>query len=108
MYDTFSIRGFSNNQSYYDGLVFPFLTGWKPATSDRPHCDSKQVAFKGPTSVLLYGSMPPGGMVNMIAKAPQEDGSTKAGVSTGSRNLMEASIDTSGQLLGDSDFHIVW
>lgn len=39
----------------------------------------------------------------MIAKTPQEDGATKVGVSTGSRNLMEASIDTTGQL-GDSDF----
>ncbi|CAK1704670.1 TonB-dependent siderophore receptor [Vibrio crassostreae] len=102
MYDTFSIRGFSNNQSYYDGLVLPFLTGWNLQPQIDPIAIQQVEVFKGPTSVL-YGSMPPGGMVNMIAKAPQEDGSTKVGVSTGSRNLMEASIDTSGQL-GDSDF----
>ncbi|CAK1731540.1 TonB-dependent siderophore receptor [Vibrio crassostreae] len=102
MYDTFSIRGFSNNQSYYDGLVLPFLTGWNLQPQIDPIAIQQVEVFKGPTSVL-YGSMPPGGMVNMIAKTPQEDGSTKVGVSTGSRNLMEASIDTSGQL-GDSDF----
>ncbi|PTP30697.1 TonB-dependent siderophore receptor [Vibrio splendidus] len=102
MYDTFSIRGFSNNQSYYDGLILPFLTGWNLQLQIDPIAIQQVEVFKGPTSVL-YGSMPPGGMVNMIAKAPQEDGSTKVGVSTGSRNLMEASIDTSGQL-GDSDF----
>ncbi|MBT9242265.1 TonB-dependent siderophore receptor [Vibrio splendidus] len=102
MYDTFSIRGFSNNQSYYDGLILPFLTGWNLQPQIDPIAIQQVEVFKGPTSVL-YGSMPPGGMVNMIAKAPQEDGSTKVGVSTGSRNLMEASIDTSGQL-GGSDF----
>ena len=102
MYDTFSIRGFSNNQSYYDGLVLPFLTGWNLQPQIDPIAIQQVEVFKGPTSVL-YGSMPPGGMVNMIAKAPQEDGATKVGVSTGSRNLMEASIDTTGQL-GDSGF----
>ncbi|WP_213865161.1 TonB-dependent siderophore receptor [Vibrio crassostreae] len=102
MYDTFSIRGFSNNQSYYDGLVLPFLTGWNLQPQIDPIAIQQVEVFKGPTSVL-YGAMPPGGMVNMIAKTPQEDGATKVGVSTGSRNLMEASIDTSGQL-GDSDF----
>ncbi|PML48222.1 ligand-gated channel protein [Vibrio lentus] len=102
MYDTFSIRGFSNNQSYYDGLVLPFLTGWNLQPQIDPIAIQQVEVFKGPTSVL-YGAMPPGGMVNMIAKTSQEDGSTKVGVSTGSRNLMEASIDTTGQL-GDSDF----
>ncbi|MEZ9548358.1 MULTISPECIES: TonB-dependent siderophore receptor [Vibrio] len=102
MYDTFSIRGFSNNQSYYDGLVLPFLTGWNLQPQIDPIAIQQVEVFKGPTSVL-YGAMPPGGMVNMIAKTPQEDGATKVGVSTGSRNLMEASIDTTGQL-GDSDF----
>ncbi|MEZ9058533.1 TonB-dependent siderophore receptor [Vibrio pelagius] len=101
MYDTFSIRGFTNNQSYYDGLVLPFLTGWNLQPQIDPIAIQQVEVFKGPTSVL-YGAMPPGGMVNMITKTPQSDASTKVGVSTGSRNLMEASIDTTGQI-GDSD-----
>ena len=101
MYDTFSIRGFTNNQSYYDGLVLPFLTGWNLQPQIDPIAIQQVEVFKGPTSVL-YGAMPPGGMVNMITKTPQSDASTKVGVSTGSRSLMEASIDTTGQI-GDGD-----
>ncbi|CAK2423237.1 TonB-dependent receptor-like protein [Vibrio crassostreae] len=62
MYDTFSIRGFSNNQSYYDGLVLPFLTGWNLQPQIDPIAIQQVEVFKGPTSVL-YGAMPPGGMV---------------------------------------------
>ncbi len=36
-------------------------------------------------------------------ESPQNEQSTKVGVATGSRNLQEASIDTTGQF-GDSDF----
>ncbi len=102
MYDTFSIRGFSNNQSYYDGLILPFLTGWNLQPQIDPIALQQVEIFKGPTSVL-YGAMPPGGMVNMIAKSPQAEGSTRVGLSAGTNNLTEVSIDTSGQI-GSSDF----
>ncbi|MGL6314978.1 TonB-dependent siderophore receptor [Vibrio sp. WXL103] len=102
MYDTFTIRGFGVDQSYYDGLVLQSLKGWNLQPQIDPIAMQQVEVFKGPTSVL-YGSMPPGGMVNMIAKSPQLDPSTTVGVATGSRNLMEASIDTTGQI-GDSDF----
>lgn len=102
MYDTFSIRGFTNKQSYYDGLILPFLTGWNLQPQIDPIAIQQVEVFKGPTSVL-YGAMPPGGMVNMIAKTPQEYRSTKVGLSAGSRNLTQASIDTAGHL-ADSEF----
>lgn len=103
MYDNFSIRGFdTNNLNYYDGLVLPFLPGWNLQPQIDPIAIQQIEVFKGPTSVL-YGSMPPGGMVNIIAKAPQLSDSTSVGFATGSRNLMEASIDTTGQI-SDSDF----
>lgn len=103
MYDTFNIRGFDVNQSYYDGLVLQYLTGWNLQPQIDPIAIQQIEVFKGPTSVL-YGAMPPGGMVNMIAKSPQKESSTNVGVATGSRNLMEASIDSTGQI-GDSDFN---
>ena len=28
MYDTYKVRGFDVNKSYYDGLVLPYLSGW--------------------------------------------------------------------------------
>ncbi|OEE37484.1 ligand-gated channel protein [Vibrio genomosp. F10 str. ZF-129] len=103
MFDSYSIRGFkTNNVNYYDGLSLQQLNGWNLQPQIDPIAMQQVEIFKGPTSVL-YGAMPPGGMVNMIAKAPQTEQSTKVGVATGSRNLQEASIDTAGQF-GDSDF----
>ncbi|ACH64141.1 ferrichrome-iron receptor [Aliivibrio fischeri MJ11] len=102
MYDTFNIRGFDVNQSYYDGLVLQYLNGWNLQPQIDPIAIQQIEVFKGPTSVL-YGSMPPGGMVNMVAKTPQKEKSTDVKVATGTGNLVEASIDTTGQF-GDSDF----
>jgi iron complex outermembrane receptor protein len=70
MYDTCSIRGFSSEQSYYDGLLLQSLNGWNLQPQINPIAMQQVEVFKGPTSIL-YGSMPPSGMVNMIAKSPQ-------------------------------------
>jgi iron complex outermembrane receptor protein len=102
MFDTFNIRGFDVEQSHYDGLLLQFLNGWNLQPQIDPIAMQQVEVFKGPTSVL-YGSMPPGGMVNIIAKSPQNEPSTKVSVAGGSRDLMEASIDTTGQL-DNSDF----
>ncbi|CAH0541724.1 TonB-dependent siderophore receptor [Vibrio marisflavi] len=99
--DNYRVRGFEVSKSYYDGLVLPYLTGWNLQTQIDPIAIQQIEVFKGPTSVL-YGAMNPGGMVNMIAKSPQMDQATTVDVGTGSRNLMKASIDTTGQI-GDSN-----
>ena len=101
MYDTFTIRGFSVSQSYYDGLILQQLNGWNLQPQIDPIALQQVEVFKGPTSVL-YGSMPPGGMVNMIAKAPQKESSTDFGFKLGTSNLQEVSIDSVGQI-GDSN-----
>jgi len=99
--DNYRVRGFEVNKSYYDGLVLPYLTGWNLQTQVDPIAIQQVEVFKGPTSVL-YGAMNPGGMVNMIAKSPQMESATTVDVGTGSRNLMKASIDSTGQI-GDSN-----
>ena len=101
MYDTYNIRGFNVNQSYYDGLVLQSLKGWNLQPQIDPIAMQQVEVFKGPTAAL-YGATPPGGMVNMIAKSPQLESNTDVSVATGSRNLMEASIDSTGQI-GDSN-----
>ena len=101
MYDTYNIRGFNVNQSYYDGLVLQSLKGWNLQPQIDPIAMQQVEVFKGPTAAL-YGATPPGGMVNMIAKSPQLESNTDVRVATGSRNLMEASIDSTGQI-GDSN-----
>lgn len=103
LYDTFNIRGFDVEKSYYDGLALQHLTGWNLQPQIDPVAIEQIEVFKGPTSVL-YGAMSPGGMVNIIAKAPQQEQNTEVSVSTGSHNLKEASIDTTGQI-GESDFN---
>lgn len=98
--DLFSIRGFINYQNYYDGLQLLY-NDWNL----QPQIDLKAVeqveVFRGPTSTL-YGSMPPGGMVNLIGKQPSSEHFNKIEVASGSRNLAEASIESRGQL-GDAN-----
>lgn len=102
MFDIFTIRGFTgNNITFYDGLPLQYLTGWNLLPQIDPIAAEQIEVFKGPTSVL-YGTMPPGGMVNIIAKSPQEDASTGIGFATGSHNLLEGTVDSTGQI-GDSD-----
>ncbi|WP_017026049.1 TonB-dependent siderophore receptor [Vibrio rumoiensis] len=103
MYDNYNIRGFENNQMYYDGLVLQYLTGWNLQPQIDPIALERIEVFKGPSSVL-YGAMPPGGMVNLIAKSPQKERNTDFSLATGSRNLVKATIDTTGQF-GDSDVY---
>jgi iron complex outermembrane receptor protein len=97
MYDTCSIRGFSSEQSYYDGLLLQSLNGWNLQPQINPIAMQQVEVFKGPTSIL-YGSMPPSGMVNMIAKSPQQESNTEFNIATGSRNLIQESFDSTGQI----------
>ena len=94
--DLFNIRGFINYQNFYDGLPLMY-NGWNL----QPQIDSialEQVeVFKGPTSVL-YGNIPPGGMVNLIAKSPQQEQSTDVTVTAGNFDRKELSIDSTGQI----------
>lgn len=98
--DLFNIRGFINYTNFYDGLPLLF-NGWNL----QPQIDAAAVeqveVFKGPTSVL-YGNIPPGGMVNIIAKTPQSEPANTVSVSTGTNSLREVNFDTTGQI-GDSN-----
>ncbi|WP_407832131.1 TonB-dependent siderophore receptor [Vibrio rotiferianus] len=98
--DLFNIRGFINYTNFYDGLPLLF-NGWNL----QPQIDAAAVeqveVFKGPTSVL-YGNIPPGGMVNTIAKTPQSEPANTVSVSTGTNSLKELNFDTTGQI-GDSN-----
>ncbi|MFB1085985.1 TonB-dependent siderophore receptor [Vibrio diabolicus] len=104
--DLFNIRGFINYTNFYDGLPLLY-NGWNL----QPQVDSvalEQIeVFKGPTSVL-YGNIPPGGMVNIIAKAPQSTPSHSVSISTGTNSLKKLTFDTTGQI-GDSnvDYRII-
>lgn len=99
--DQFTVRGFENGQNSYDGLQLLF-NDWNL----QPQIDAVAIeqveVFKGPTSVL-YGAMPPGGMVNLIAPTPSEDEYASVNVSSGNQNLKEVSAKSGGQI-AYSDF----
>lgn len=100
LFDTFTIRGFGVNRSYYDGLVLPYLNGWNLQAQIDPVAMEQVEVFKGPTSVL-YGTMPPGGMVNIIGRAPTQTPQTQIDLSAGSQEHRSAALDTTGSL-GDT------
>ena len=86
-------------------LLYKTLTGWSLQPQIDPIAIEQVEIFKGPTSAL-YGGTPPGGMVNIISKAPQKESSTTVGAALGTNNLQELSIDSAGQI-GNSDLTIV-
>lgn len=95
--DFFNIRGFINYQNYYDGLRLPYSqSGFLQAQIDPVVIEQVEV-FKGPTSTL-YGSLPPGGFVNMISKTPQSKSSTELGLTLGTSQKKELELDTTGPL----------
>ncbi|USD66051.1 TonB-dependent siderophore receptor [Vibrio sp. SCSIO 43136] len=104
--DWVTIRGFSSSNNYYDGLMLPSLPGWNAKPQIDPIAMERMEVFKGPTSVL-YGTMPPGGMVNIIAKAPKFEDKTTVSLATGLDNLMEASIDTTGALSDNVAYRLI-
>ena len=95
--DQFTIRGFSNYQNTYDGMPLLF-NGWNL----QPQVDALAVEqveiFKGPTS-SLYGSMPPGGFVNLISKQPSRHTYHQLNLAIGSSTLTEMSTESRGMIL---------
>ena len=74
LFDTFTICGFGVNRSYYNGLVLPYLNG----------------------------TMPPGGLVNIISRTPTQTPEIQINLSTGSHEQLSSTIDTA-VALGNSD-----
>ncbi|MEH8152299.1 TonB-dependent siderophore receptor [Aeromonas caviae] len=94
--DLFNIRGFDNYQNFYDGLLLQY-NDWNLQPQIDPVAIEQLEVFKGPTSVL-YGSMPPGGMVNLIAKRPQREASHSVSLASGTGNLKEMTLDSTGAI----------
>ena len=103
--DLFNLRGFSNDTILVDGLPLLY-NDWNL----QPQIDVAAIEqieiFKGPTSTL-YGEMPPGGMVNIITKAPQSSSKTALEVTLGSDNKKEVSLDTTGAINEDVNYRII-
>lgn len=98
----YKIRGFTVDNSFYDGLQLPYnVTGNTKASIDPILIDHVDI-LKGPASVL-YGNGSPGGLVNIQSKKPQKEQKTEVGFNSGSRKLREGYIDSTGAI-ADSDW----
>ncbi|MBR7888127.1 TonB-dependent siderophore receptor [Marinomonas sp. A79] len=103
--DLFNIRGFDNDTVLLDGLPLLY-NDWNL----QPQIDMSTVEqieiFKGPTSTL-YGEMPPGGMVNIISKVPQDEEKTSLEVVVGSDSKKEVSLDTTGAISDSARYRLI-
>ncbi|MBJ3817036.1 TonB-dependent siderophore receptor [Shimwellia pseudoproteus] len=95
----YKIRGFNAEHEYYNGLQLPYnVTGNTKANID-PLLIEQVDILKGPSSVL-YGNASPGGLVNIQSKQPQATAATEFGFTTGTRNLREGYLDSTGPIEG--------
>lgn len=105
IFDQYTIRGFQSYRNYYDGLPLQANNSWNLYPQVDAFATESIEILKGPTSVL-YGSAPPGGMVNQIAKTANGDEFTQVRSRLGSNNLTELAVDTAGSA-GDVDYRVV-
>ncbi len=93
-YSSYSIRGFglSNGNNYLrDGRKFFHLAASPIETLERVE------VLKGPASVL-YGTVAPGGMINMISKRAQAKSHASVKYTYGSYDLQHLAVDFGGSV----------
>ncbi|MHB1056788.1 MAG: TonB-dependent siderophore receptor [Rhodanobacter sp.] len=93
--DWLLVRGFTPAR-YMDGLALAAGSG-TGITRIEPYGLERLEVLKGPSSVV-YGAMPPGGMVNMVSKRPTEQPLHEVGVEVGSFDLRQGTFDFGGPL----------
>ena len=101
--DEFSLlRGFELGTAgvFMDGLL---TSGRSYAAPIEPYGLERLEVLRGPASVL-YGKMPPGGMVNAVSKRPTADTLREIGIEYGSYNRKQLKADLSGALGSGSEW----
>lgn len=99
--EEFVIRGFSEAAILRDGF--------RTANTDEATAGFEEIAnvdrievLSGPASIL-YGSIEPGGVINLVTKQPLPEFFAEAEVQIGSFGLIRPTVDISGPLTEDSD-----
>lgn len=106
IFDQYTIRGFESYRNYYDGLPLQYNGLWNLVPQVDAFATESVEILKGPTSVL-YGSAPPGGMVNQTAKLPRPEKETLVRARVGTNKLRELAVDTTGALSRDVDYRVI-
>ena len=97
--DWFIVRGFkqANNGLYRDGTR-TYSSGFYSWQIDPFQLERTEI-LRGPASVL-YGQTPPGGVINVISKRPQDYSFGSVGVEYGTWDRKQVSVDV-GAPIGD-------
>ena len=96
--DWLLVRGFTPAR-YLDGLALANGSG-TGLTRIEPYGLERLEVLKGPSS-MVYGAMPPGGMLNLISKRPTETPLHEVQLQAGSHDMKEAAFDFGGPLTRD-------
>ncbi|MEM1425436.1 MAG: TonB-dependent receptor [Cyanobacteria bacterium P01_H01_bin.130] len=91
----FTIRGFASSSVLRDGVRLNNNIGF----AELANIERIEV-LKGPAGVL-FGSLQPGGVINLVSKQPLAEPRYELSLRGGSRELIEPSIDFSGPLTRD-------
>lgn len=88
--DWLLVRGF-NPSRYLDGMALPNGT-WTADSRIEPYGLESIEVLKGPSS-LLYGQIPPGGMVNLLSKKPSAEAIHEFEAQVGTRDHKQVAFD---------------
>lgn len=101
-FDQFRVRGFEATTGgvYLDGLAMRHIgqSGWQ----FEPYGAERLEVMKGPASVL-YGQVPPGGLVNLVSKRPVFEPFGEVIGKLGTNDLRQGAFDVGGALGGGED-----
>lgn len=99
-FDWLKIRGFAAETFgvYRDGMRFNSLAG----KLDPYELESVEV-LKGPSSIL-YGEVPPGGLINQVTKRPAAERHTELEAQFGSYGRRQGALDTTGSIDAQQKF----
>ena len=95
----FNIRGFDSSSVLRDGFR---LTNGSSGNSGFPElANIEQIeVLKGPAAIL-FGSVEPGGVINLVSEQPESEPAYEGNIRAGSRGLFEGSLDATGPLTAD-------
>lgn len=96
--DSFLIRGFQQTVFLRDGFRDPTFRIRETANIERVE------VLKGPASVL-YGTLEPGGIINLVSEAPLEEPYYALEGSFGSQGYLQPSLDFSGPFTPANDLY---
>ena len=97
--ERFIIRGFPSASVLRDGFRLSFGSAGNPNNQELANLESVEV-LKGPASIL-FGSLEPGGVINLVTKKPLSEPFYELSFRAGNQEFIEPSLDISGPLTED-------